>query len=35
MVLAGQTAEEVEGMINKNKFSGLQAKFKLNEWKKC
>ena len=35
MVLAGQTAEEIEGMINMNKFSGLQAKFRLNGWKKC
>jgi hypothetical protein len=35
MVLAGRTAEEVEGVINRNKFTGLQAKFKLNGWKKC
>lgn len=35
MVLAGRTAEEVEGVINRNKFIGLQAKFKLNGWKKC
>ena len=34
MVIAGQSAEEIEGVINKNKFTGLQAKFKLNGWKK-
>ena len=35
MVLAGQPAEEIEDLINRNKFSGLQAQFKLNGWKKC
>jgi len=35
MIIAGQTSKEIEGVINRNKFSGLQAKFKLNGWKKC
>jgi len=35
MVLAGRTAEKIEGVINRNKLSGLQAKFKLSGWKKC
>ena len=34
MILAGQQAEEIEGVINRNKFAGLEAQFKLNEWKK-
>ena len=34
MILAGQPAEEIEGVINRNKFAGLEAQFKLNEWKK-
>ena len=35
MIIAGQTSKEIEGVINRNKFSGLQAKFKLSGWKKC
>ena len=35
MVIAGRTAEEIEGVINRNKLSGMQAKFKLNGWMKC
>ena len=35
MEIAGRSSKEIEDMINKNKFSGLQAKFKLNGWKKC
>ena len=35
MVIAGQTPEEIQGVINRNSFSGLKAKFKINGWKKC
>lgn len=34
MVIAGQTSSEIQNVINRNKVFGLQAKFKLNEWKK-
>jgi hypothetical protein len=35
LVIAGRTSDEIQDIINKNKFAGLQAKFKLNGWKKC
>ena len=35
MVIAGRKPEEIEEVINRNKFYGLQAQFKLNGWKKC
>ena len=35
MVTAGQTPEEIQGVINRNSLSGLKAKFKMNGWKKC
>jgi len=35
MVTAGRTPEEIQGVINRNSFSGLKAKFKMNGWKKC
>ena len=34
MVIAGQTPEEIQGVINRNSFYGLKAKFKINGWKK-
>jgi hypothetical protein len=35
MVIAGRTPEKIQGVINRNSFSGLKAKFKMNGWKKC
>jgi predicted RNA-binding Zn-ribbon protein involved in translation (DUF1610 family) len=35
MVIAGQSPREIESVINRNKFTGLRANFKLNGWKKC
>lgn len=35
MVRAGQSPKEIRSVINRNSFSGLKAKFKMNGWKKC
>ena len=35
MILAGMNPDEISQTINRNKFSGLSAKFRVNEWKKC
>jgi uncharacterized phosphosugar-binding protein len=34
MVLSGKTTQQIVDIINKNTYNGLQAKLKLNEWKK-
>jgi hypothetical protein len=35
MVMSGIKQEEIIGIINTNTYSGLEAKLKLSEWKKC
>jgi len=35
MVLAGRTPQEVLDLINTNTFSGMEAKLRFSEWKKC
>lgn len=35
MILAGRSPEEVLELINTNTFSGMQAKLRFSDWKKC
>lgn len=35
MVLAGKTPDEILECINTNTFSGIEAKLKFTEWRKC
>lgn len=34
MILSGMTKEEIQSIIRTNSFSGIEAKFKLQQWKK-
>jgi hypothetical protein len=35
MILAGKTSEEVMELINTNTYTGLSARLRYNEWRKC
>ena len=35
MIIAGQSSEQILDVINRNKFSDLQAAVALNNWRKC
>jgi hypothetical protein len=34
MILSGKTTEQLVEIITNNTYTGLQAKLKLNDWKK-
>lgn len=35
MVLAGRTPDQILDLINRNTFSGMEAKLRFTEWRKC
>ena len=35
MILSGFTQDQVVDIINKNTYSGLKAKLKINKWRRC
>lgn len=35
MILAGRTPDQILDLINRNTFSGMEAKLKFTEWRKC
>lgn len=35
MILSGYTKKEIMGIINTNTYSGLAAKLRFNDWRKC
>jgi hypothetical protein len=35
MVLSGRTPAQILDLINRNTFTGMEAKLRFTEWRKC
>ena len=35
MILAGRTPDQIQDLINRNTFTGMEAKLRFTEWRKC